>query len=198
MNFFSKTGVNMIFIHPCFCQYDFYPPLHLSYCQQPHSPPADSPCGIDPGATWKGRNPSGLNERRRNLSGWERQNEIFFGWQIKICFRLSMINDNFLELWMAYWNIFQAVNDQLKYFSSCGWQTEIFFRLLMTNWDIFQAVENKLYNFLIIIACLEAPLLNCLQLHSRSVKEGVKFNLEDLKTAPYFVYFIIHHMHTYL
>merc|ERR1719500_1597517 len=39
-----------------FCKtliYEFHPPLLLSLCQHPHSPPADSPCGIDPGATWK-------------------------------------------------------------------------------------------------------------------------------------------------
>ena len=39
---------------------EFYPPLLLSYCQHPHSPPAESPCGIDPGATWWERHRSGL------------------------------------------------------------------------------------------------------------------------------------------
>ena len=48
---FSNTGVNMLS--------DEYPPLLLSYCQHPHSPPADSPCGIDPGATWRERHVSG-------------------------------------------------------------------------------------------------------------------------------------------
>ena len=108
ISFFSKTLI-----------YEFHPPLLLSYCQHPHSPPADSPCGIDPGATWRGRHVSG--SRYFPGPGW--QVILIISWST-LAWKLlsSIVCNSILDLWMVlYKTATSSYFQNLAFLFTCWW-----------------------------------------------------------------------------
>ena len=105
-----------------FCKtliYEFHPPLLLSYCQHPHSPPADSPCGIDPGATWRGRHVSG--SRYFPGPGW--QVILIISWST-LAWKLlsSIVCNSILDLWMVlYKTATSSYFQNLAFLFTCWW-----------------------------------------------------------------------------